>query len=311
METHFNGLKQNLELGDSFKETVSARHNAIRSVLENAGVGIRDTKLIGSVRRKTRIHPRPEDEFDIDILVDIGDCFNWVAANDPSGISAAQALGKVHSTASSSDRYSTKRPTTDAPTITLTFADNVKVELVPALRNAGGVGPRGEAVLPVGRGYWIPQNDGSWMHADYDYEAEHISATNLATGGRLVPAIKMLKAIRRMHIPNLRSFPLEVIAATAVPLLISHRAQNGGGRMSDPELLQLTLLVGKELMKSPLKLGQSNSPAVVLDALTIASASSAFDDVVARIREAGDLTSDAAKVEAWRRIFGDAFPTRV
>jgi hypothetical protein len=69
MQLHFVKMKQNLELNPSFDETIQVRHNAIRSSLENNGVAVRDTKLIGSLQRKTRIQPREGDEFDIDILV--------------------------------------------------------------------------------------------------------------------------------------------------------------------------------------------------------------------------------------------------
>ena len=64
----FLKLKSNLELNKTFDEIIQQRHNAVRSVLENNLSNI-ETKLIGSLQRKTRIQPRPEDGFDIDILV--------------------------------------------------------------------------------------------------------------------------------------------------------------------------------------------------------------------------------------------------
>lgn len=310
MHDYFQRLKQNLELDESFEELVSTRHNAVRSALMNTGPQITDTKLIGSVRRKTRIKPRERDTFDIDIVAIIGKCYGWVPAGDPRGTTTVQALGVVDAAAKSSDRYSTKSPTMDSPTLTLTFADGVKVEIVPAFMDEVGVGPDGATLTAKGRGYWIPYN-GQWIHADYDFETEHMSKMNALSDGRLTPTVKMLKALRRMHFSSLRSFPLEIIAAQAVPLIVLHKKQNGIERISDPEMLRLFFSVGKELLSQPLKVHQSNSPAVVLDPVTQLVTSNAFTELEERVRETEKLQSDTAKVEAWRRIFGDAFPTRV
>ena len=72
MNNHFSKLKQNLEPNPSFDQTIQTRHAAVRSALENKGAAIKDTKLIGSLQRKTRIQPRIGEKFDIDILVVLG-----------------------------------------------------------------------------------------------------------------------------------------------------------------------------------------------------------------------------------------------
>ena len=64
MLKHFLKLKENLELSPSFDQIVQVRHSAVRSALENKAAAIRDTKLIGSLQRKTRIQPRQGEQFD-------------------------------------------------------------------------------------------------------------------------------------------------------------------------------------------------------------------------------------------------------
>ena len=39
--------------------------------------------------------------------------------------------------------------------------------------------------------YWVPARQGKWELADYDFEAEQITAINDSTGGLLVPTVKM------------------------------------------------------------------------------------------------------------------------
>src|SRR6267143_4459540 len=129
MQAYFDKFRSNLELNQSFQQKVAARHAAVRSAVENIGADIKETNLIGSLQRRTRIQPRPEDSFDIDILIVLGQFDHWVPSG---GITSGQALDYVLGSVKESDRYSAKRPTSDAPTISLTFEDDTKVELVPA-----------------------------------------------------------------------------------------------------------------------------------------------------------------------------------
>jgi hypothetical protein len=69
-------LKGNLEPSETLSLMIQARHNAVRRSVKKGNPNVVDTKLIGSVRRKTRIHPRTEDKFDIDILVIFGSFYS-------------------------------------------------------------------------------------------------------------------------------------------------------------------------------------------------------------------------------------------
>ena len=102
----FLQLKSNLELTPRFDELVQQRQNAVRDYLHNNHVGVVDTKLIGSVRRKTRIQPQSDGQFDIDILVVMGSFFNWLPVGASGGITPQRALSDLRRSVISSDRYS-------------------------------------------------------------------------------------------------------------------------------------------------------------------------------------------------------------
>jgi hypothetical protein len=306
MRAHFQKLRSNLELNDTFKDVIETRHAAVRNVIENNLLSIRDTKLIGSLQRQTRIQPRPSDVFDIDILVILGEFTHWVPTG---GITPAQALDTVYSSVRESDRYSTKDPRQDAPTINLDFADRVKVELVPAYIDNVATTPSGEPVPPKGRGYWVAKH-GGWEHADYDFEADYISQENTASDGWLIPCIKMLKAIRRDFFPALRSFPLEVVAAEIIPVVVAVR-KSRGEHISSSDILESFFLVAKDTLATSLRIPGSNSPAVVLDMATVQSVKGTFGTIGQHIRLTNQTTTDAAKIEGWKRLFGDAFPMRL
>ena len=57
MNDHFLKLKQNLELNPSFDQIIKARHAAGQERAENRSGIVKNTQLIGSLQRKTRVSP--------------------------------------------------------------------------------------------------------------------------------------------------------------------------------------------------------------------------------------------------------------
>jgi hypothetical protein len=304
MNAYFERLRQNLELNPSFDEMVQTRHRAVRSVFGD------ETTLIGSLQRRTRIQPRQADQFDIDILVVLGSFDRWL--HDGTGISATQALNSVYQSVANSDRYSAKNPQQESPTVSLTFAGStVKVELVPAYRDNVGVGPGGQVVPPKGRGYWIPNPHGAgWVHADYDFDAEYITSRNTNAQGYLVPAIKMLKAIKRKCFPALSSFGLEILAAEIVPPSIQHWRQQSQPITWDSILLAFFDLA-PSVFAGPLVIPGSNSTPVVLSEPDRQAIIGKCQTLATYIRTVYALPTQALQIEGWRGLFDDAFPTRV
>lgn len=307
MQEYFDKFRSNLELNQSFQQKIAARHASVRSALENIGADIKETKLIGSLQRRTRIQPRPGDSFDIDILVVLGQFDRWVPLG---GITSGQALDYVLGSVQESDRYSAKRPTSDAPTISLNFDDDTKVELVPAYVDNIGQGPQGEPTPPVGRGYWVPKTGGGWQHADYDFDADFVSRMNAVSTGRLVPAIKMLKAARRIHFPLFKSFGLEILAAYVIPAAVGISNQKSNA-VSDAQLMRAFFVMAGDLLAGPITVPYSNSPAILLNADDQAATKRLFSAIVSHIEETERLTSQQATADAWRLLFGDTFPSRL
>ena len=308
MQTYFDRFRSNLELNDSFERMVSTRHTAVRSAIENIGAQIKESKLIGSLQRRTRIQPRPQDSFDIDILIVLGQFDYWLPTG---GTTSGQALDYLLESVQQSDRYSAKSPTIDAPTISLDFADGSRVELVPAYIDNIGSYASGVSTLPVGRGYWIPQAGGGWQHADYDYDAEFITKMNAVSAGRLIPGIKMLKAARRTHFTGLKSFALEVLAAHALPAAIGVSAQHQSAALTDTQLIRAFFAVAKDIIGGPISIPGSNSPRIDLAPADQLVLKSAFEAILVHIDATQRLTSQQQAADAWRLLFGESFPARL
>lgn len=303
MREHFLKLKSNLELAETFGKSIETRHNAIRTYLENNYPMFKDSKLIGSLQRNTRIHPGNNGKFDIDIIVVVGECYGWVPVG---GLSPEQALGSLHQTVDNSDLYGAKNPVIDAPTVTLTYDDDIQIQLVPALVDMAGVDQWGNSLGSVGRGYWVVK-DGTWKMADYDHEAEYIAAQNKLSEGYLVPTIKMLKAVKRVYFPELESFPLEIIAANIIPASVIIKRINGTAiHYRD---LVLDFFEGAHLyLSSPIKVPNSKSAPMILDAATIAMLTEKFTKIANHIRATNAIEAQGKTVEAWRALFGEHFP---
>jgi hypothetical protein len=297
----FLKFKQNLELNSSFDQITQIRHAAVRSALASTGAAIKETKLIGSLQRQTRIQPRLGDEFDIDILVVLGEFYNWLPVGDPNGVTPDRALNYVYGAVEGSDRYSTKNPAHDAPTVALQFADKIKVELVPAFLDMIGQSPGGATHSPVGRGYWVPKN-GRWELADYDFESSHITERNKASGGYLIPTIKMFKAAKRIHFAALKSFPLEILAAQAIPAIMNSYKKNNHA-VTYPDLIKLFFVLAKDWCAQPLKIPGSNSPSIVLGPRTVESLRTIFDNIIAHVENIERMPNERQKIEAWRMLF--------
>lgn len=298
----FLNLKSNLELNDSFGEVIQQKHNAVRSLIENSGLNV-DTKLIGSVARKTRIQPLSEDEtFDIDILVVLGEFTGWT---NYGGISPRDALACVQSVVEGSSRYASMNPVPDEPTVTFEYKDNVKIELVPAYRDKVGYSSDGITCAPIGRGYWIPK-DGKWQLADYDYEADYISRMNTHLDGWLVPTIKMLKAVRREYLPEMKSFHLEVLAVNLLTAIIGAKRKLNMS-ITYPSLISGFFSAAENFVLPPAKIADSNSGAITLGPASSLKIHQNIIMIKNFCKNLETLVSEEEKLKNWKILFGDPF----
>jgi hypothetical protein len=300
----FNKLKSNLELNDSFDEIIQQHHNAVRGVVENDDDDDIETQLIGSLQRKTRIQPREEDQFDIDILVVLGSFTRWVPVG---GVTPRQAMANLSDKLSESDRYSAMSPEEDQPTIHFDYEDGVKVELVPAYRDLIGHSPGGIQHSPVGRAFWVPKH-GHWELADYNYDAEYITGQNKSSEGWLIPTIKMLKAIKREHFSEMMSFHLEILAALIIKEAVIYRKQNNLP-ISYPMLLSDFFTVVQSVISTSISLPNSLSPRVQLELLHQMNVSTTIKNIKFFIDKIGAEDTETGKVKKWKELFGDVFPS--
>jgi hypothetical protein len=303
MNEYFLKLKSNLELDPTLASSVSTRHTAVRTYLQNNHSPFKDSKLIGSVARKTRISPGSGKKFDIDILVVSGENNGWV----PQGGIAPQAfLDQLYSTVNGSVRYGDMNPHQDAPTVTMTYADDIQVQLVPALVDMVGKDQWGNELGFIGRGYWVVKN-GTWHMADYDYEADYISKQNDASLGYLIPAIKMLKALKQRYFPELGSFPLETLAANNIPMSVIVK-QAVDAPILYHDLLQAFFADVPAQLSGPIKIPGSKSAPLILDPDTVQRLSKTFGVLGNYIDAINATPQQGKKIEMWRELFPDHFP---
>jgi hypothetical protein len=294
----FNKFKSNLELAPTFQDTITTNHKAVRDWIESFDSSI-STKLIGSLQRKTRIQPRQDYTFDIDILIVLG-CFDrWVPSGQ--GITPESTLRKLQAIVENHGTYQKLGPENDCPTICYEYANKVKVELVPAYLDQIG------DIHPKGRGYYIPINN-RWVLADYDYDAEYLSSLNGICKGHLIPAIKMLKAAKRHLFPLMRSYHLEVMAVEILPSFIQ-RIIAANLPVSYPVLISFFFDIASNKIMSSSAIPGSKTQ----DASTYLSSPEkvALSEMFSKIKEiCGSILyqDNASCVKTWKLIFGSPFP---
>jgi hypothetical protein len=200
-------------------------------------------------------------------------------------------------------------PTQSNPTVTFEYQDGVKVELVPAYRDYIGHTPDGLKTTVIGRGYWVPKENG-WELADYDYEAEHVSAHNQITDGWFVPTIRMLKAVRREHFPEMIPYHLEVIASHVLPPIFETYS-NQGWQLSSPAIITSFFRTAHPYLNAPLQMNGSNTPHISLDWQHQSKVTDMFGKIQQHCDSIWNLSSEAEQMKAWRTLFGEVFPASI
>lgn len=300
-------LKNNLELNPSFNELIQQKHNAIRDTLKIIDPSI-ETQLIGSLQRCTRIQPHNNEEFDIDILVLMGNFTGWTRVPG-LGVSPLMAMQKLNEAVQLSPRYNAMDPQADQPTITIEHSNNIKIELVPAYRDMVGSSPDGVPHSPIGRGYWVAK-DGVWQLADYDYDSDHVTEHNKNTNGWFVPTIKMLKSIRRLYFPKMKSYHLEVIATYTLPSLVNtYKAQNV--KFGYADLIAGFFATAPSYLAIPLRMQGSNGPRLALEATELPAVKETFLNIQQHCNTIYQMSSVGQQMKAWKLLFGEPFPSTI
>lgn len=217
----FETCLSRIELDSTRVEEASQHYNAVKSWLEDRlNVTVRQ---VGSFQRHTKIRPTVENgtvsAIDIDATVCFGDVTYFTSYGGTTG---ASALEQVRSALTSNGQYRLLNPEIDHPVVTLSYANEFYLELIPCFKNR--IPPENTFRDPAS--YYVANSMGNWEVADYDFDSRYITAVNKKTGGKLVPAIKLLKRFIRNRSIGLKSFQLEVVAALLLDAYFEAAPQN-------------------------------------------------------------------------------------
>lgn len=305
IDQHFQSLRSRLELNPTKQGLVSMHYNAIKSKINALDKGY-EVKLIGSLQRRTRIHPKVASKFDIDILVIKGTFYSW--ANPGEGITSKDALLSLKKEIVQSERYSSYKPSIDAPTISFTYDDGIHVEIVPAYKDEIGYNSKGVSHVK-GRSYWVATEEG-WKIADYDYEAQLLSQIN-SSCSYLIPIIKQLKLIRSQHFDGtgIDSIHFEILATKIIPYLFNNSLF---GNYRDRHYLEGLFKYASAFIKEPLNFEGSNADHRTIHYLDQIYINSKFSELLNLIKRANsENISYKEQISIWTEIFGDYFPQQV
>jgi len=305
----FRELLARVELNASRVNLASQRYNAVKQRIQVALPG-EEVLQIGSFQRKTKIRPLDDaGPLDIDLIVCFGNADHFAGAGE-RGVTPAGALETVRRALVSDGTYELMDPDSDAPTVVLGYADGFKIELTPCFRDLTGQHPRqnGPACYIVGT------SAGSWVPADYDYDAAFISGANQhpAVSQALVPSIKMVKQFLRGHGIELKSFHAEIICALIVPGAVADWNQRCP-KWGYQHVLAQFLSQAPTYLTGPVAIPSSYSPAVDSGLSTYGLQETGR--YLARCGEAawsickvGDGGEERRALDAWRQFYGEPFP---
>jgi hypothetical protein len=281
----FNELLKRIELNPARVALASQRYNAVKATIESALPG-KTVSQIGSFKRKTKIRPAGlGDALDIDAAVSFMR-FTQYARSGENGVTPSNALEIVRRALTSNQTYHVMAPVKDHPVVALEYADDMKIELIPAFVDGTGAHPHPGTQIEC---YVIGNSSGTWEPADYDYDAAAISSLNGLTKQRLVPTAKIVKAyFRNVEMP-LKSFHTELLVATIVPSIIAEWDAKKYSYGYEFILAQF-LRRASQMLTIPVQLDGSYTPPV--------------NSNLTQAHLAG-----LGAFHGWRTFFGDPFPS--
>ena len=305
----FAATLSQLDFSPTCVELASQRYQAIKQTIEQALPG-KTVSPIGSFQRQTTIRPPDgSDTLAIDLLVRCTTA-RWSLFGIP-GVwqTPASALHQIQRVLVAEQTYSLTRPQAATPTVLLRYADQCTFQLVPALVDKTG---RHQHRPGEPDCYLVGVTRHSWSPADYDYEAASLSSLDLLTGGRLVPAIKLIKAFLRgqgFSPDPLPSFHLELLCARILPPILVFWETYGLGWGYQQVLAYFLSNIGNQLA-SPVALPHSYSPPLQLnlspaDLYVLKNKVDLLGQAARRLCRLPE-TPDTCK--RWREFFGDPFP---
>lgn len=305
VDAAFEELLRRIELNPARVSLASQRYNAVKSTIEGSLPGKTVTQ-VGSFQRKTKIRPADlGDSLDVDVVVSFRRFTEY--ARDGRGVSPGDALEIVRKALAANQTYRVMTPQKDHPVVTLTYADDMSIELTPAFVDATGAHPHPGLSAEC---YVVGSASGAWVPADYDYDALMISSLNGRSGKKLIPMIKLVKAYFRNAKVSLKSFHTELLVSGTIPSIVNEWNEKNYS-YGYQFLLAEFLRRASRVMTNPVQLPGSYSPPLNsgLSQLFLASLGTFLSgraDVAWKICA---IKSTSEAVAEWRAFFGEPFPT--
>jgi Second Messenger Oligonucleotide or Dinucleotide Synthetase domain len=287
----FARLRANLELTGLQEKTVAARQAGVRAAVERQ-LTVADSFLTGSYRRQTLIRPISRADVDIVVVLD-----REYRRRGP------RAVLELVKRALLSEYTNHTKMSRNGQAVTIDFSDFM-VDVVPAFA----------------RPWWTTWDEESWEICDSGSDRwiatnpkKHVAISSRANAlhdGELVPRIKQLKAWNRTVGAPLRSFHLEVLAWSIFGR--SWWWYNGQECDWDSARYFFKKARGKlrESLSDPAGTGKDVGAYLHGTALdeVVSKAESAFKRCQ-RAEEAAQSGNVAVMHEAYRRVFGDYYPS--
>jgi hypothetical protein len=239
------------------------------------------TKLIGSAARNVMI--RPVD--DIDMMAEFE---NKDGIFEKYRYDSQAFLYRVKYALS---QYSVKIVGARGQAVRLFYADAPHVDIAPVFKWGGG----------DGTGYGLPNGTGGWLTTDPDHHEAYMSQRDSELGSQLKPLVRMLKRWNNVHGKRLKSWHLEVVAASVFGTVGSDLRQAG--------MYFFDWARNNVHVNDPAQHGGDLSTYLTTQGRqdVITSLTSTFDKA-ARAVAAEQAGNHEEAIRLWRIIYGDEFP---
>ena len=158
------------DYNDRDAETINRHIRGLRDALEQSGNDVLSTRFGGSVSRHTYV----DGLSDVDVLLIVND--STLSGRDPRVVIQRMAELIQH-------RMPKTQVRTGHLAVTVTYADFHEIQVLPAIRTKAGI-----RIANPGRNEWS-----GVLHPERF--AQKLTEVNQANGGRVIPAIKLTKAL--------------------------------------------------------------------------------------------------------------------
>lgn len=204
----FNEFHERIKLSQNQLTTIASRREVTHGYLKSAfgadsNMPLNGTFLIGSAQRKTIVRP-PFDDVDVLAIFQNRDGIFETYRHD-----SQKFLYRVRNALNT---YQVQVVGARGQAVRLFYQSAPNVDIAPVFKWSTG-------------GYALPAGDGTWLTTDPFVQAKWINERDQALGHHLKRIVRMLKQWNRSHSSRLKSFHLEVMAASLFSQLGSNSRQ--------------------------------------------------------------------------------------